>query len=301
MSTDKQQILETVTAVSKLITLSFKPVGTKIAIRDHRLTLCDPQPEVKQSYLNLNARFGQSIERYWHGDSREDVYVLNHVIVNLIEWYIIPFKNRNPDVYRGMLDMARFLCVGLKRLQQTYGEGNVVLTLQYYINLLSAVVEDRYYPQMLYTSTISEMHSFLDDDVDGDQLQYSTIFDIDKIRNFWTVEELKSICDQFRKCFKEADQSEQNIFSGDTEIIDLLEDDNQSVGTATIESNQERRDSHNSHNVRNQRPPAMIPFPVPRNRNNALVGGHLVGISNVLETMDRRFTAMLEKSVKGSK
>ena len=42
MSTDKHQVLETITAVSRLISLAFKKSGTKIAIRDHRVILCDP-------------------------------------------------------------------------------------------------------------------------------------------------------------------------------------------------------------------------------------------------------------------
>ena len=41
MSIDKQQILETITTISKLISLSFKPIGTKISIRDHKLVLCE--------------------------------------------------------------------------------------------------------------------------------------------------------------------------------------------------------------------------------------------------------------------
>ena len=42
MSVSKQQLLETITTISKLILLSFKPIDTKIAIRDHKLVLCDP-------------------------------------------------------------------------------------------------------------------------------------------------------------------------------------------------------------------------------------------------------------------
>jgi hypothetical protein len=41
-------------------------------------------------------------------------------------------------------------------------------------------------------------------------------------------------------------------------------------------------------------------LPVPRNQTNVLVKGHLVGITDILNIMDKRFSTMLNQSIKSS-
>lgn len=267
--TEKHQVLETITAVSRIITSVFKPHKTKIAIRDHNVVLCEP---LSDKYYGI--KFPQGIDRYWNGDSREDIYILNHVIINFIEWYIIPYKDTDTELYYSLINMAKYLCVALKKLQSTYKTGNVVGILQYYIIVLTSVIEDTFTSDLLYTQETSSRDSFLDDMKTEDEMVYSTIFDINKFRTFWSREELKSICDQFDKCFRQHDEKDITIFKNSDKSEESDED---------IKFN-------NKKNI----------LPVPRCKHNAIVAGHLVGISNILDTMDRKFRSILNQSVKGS-
>ena len=276
MSIDKQQILETITSVSRLITLAFKPKGTKIAIRDHNVVLCEPKSDI---YYGL--KIPQGIDRYWNGDSRDDIYILNHVICNFIEWYILPYKREDTDIYKGLINMAKYLRVGLKDLQNTYRSGTAVGTLQYYIIALTAVIEDKFYPEILYNASASGRKSFLDEDNDSDDnLIYSTIFDVDKFKNFWTRDELRSLCSQFEKCFRCPDEPDNVIFKEN----EIDSDDRNLI----------RNDIDNNHLQRHSKS-----WPLPKSLNNVIVQGHLVGISTILSIMDKRFTTMLNQSVKG--
>jgi hypothetical protein len=186
MANNKQQILETITSVCKLITLSFKPVGTKISIRDHKIYLYDPEG----SYF-------QGIGRRWNGDSREDIYVLNQVIINFIELFIIPHQMKDDDMYKGFIDMAKYLCVGFLKLQKTYQNGNVVCTLQYYINVLVSIINKTYVPGMLYRENGNKKN---DDEINN----YSTFLDSKKMTQIMTDEELIQIFNIFRECFEES-------------------------------------------------------------------------------------------------
>jgi hypothetical protein len=217
MSVDKHQILETITAVSRIITLAFKPNGTKIAIRDHKVVLCECENEIKSDgyfVMGVNIqKFSQGLDRFRFGDSRDDIYILNHVICNFIEWYVIPHKSDDRELYRGLINMAKYLCVSLQNLQKIYGHGNVVLTLQYYILVLNAVIDDIFYPEMLYMiSGINDRNDRYNSQDEPQNLMYSTIFDIDKFKNFWSREELISLCSQFENCFRMDDEPDRIVF-----------------------------------------------------------------------------------------
>ena len=218
MSVEKHQILETITAVSRIITLAFKPGGTKIAIRDHNVVLCECEPKSSDgSIFGLTIQnITQGVDRYYYGDSRNDIYVLNHVICNFIEWYLIPHKYDDRELYNGLLNMARYLCVSLQDLQKIYNHGNVVLTLQYYIIVLNAVIDGTFYPEMLYmiAGTNGRSHD------EPQNLMYSTMFDVDKFKNFWSREQLINLCSLFEKCFRMDDEPDIIIFKdGDDKKI----------------------------------------------------------------------------------
>ena len=314
MSVDKQQILETLTAVSRLITLPFKPKGTKIAIRDHNLVLCEPKTD---TYYGL--KIPQSVDRYWNGDSREDIFILNPVICNFIDWYIIPCKTTEPEIYKGLINMAKYLCISLRDLQTTYKTGTAVGTLQYYIIVLTAVIEDKFYPDMLYNASSSERKSFLDEgDNDESNMIYSTIFDVDKFKTFWSKDELTSLCSQFEKCFKNCGEIDIVVFKDITLDLDItkrqsfeLRDNSDTITCPTPLKNSINNDTKTGnssspndehkikandvcefHNV-------VKTWPTPKSLGNVIVQGHLMGITNILNIMDKKFTAMLNQSVKG--
>lgn len=281
MSTEKYQVLETITAVSRLIMLVFKPLGTKIAIREHKIVLCD-----KSEGTYFYTKYAQGLNRYFNGDSRDDIYVLNSVIYNFIEWYIVPYKDKNHKLYDGMIKMAQYLCIGLKKLQKTYDTGIIVLTLQYYITVLMAVINDTYYNGMIFISKpnqnafLDETDSFDDNENDDDdEVCYSTIFDIDKFKNFWTIDELLNLCDQFNNCFK----SHNNSVVEDSKDTDSIDEDS------------------NSDIVDKEKTKIPYILPIPRKKNSPIVIGHLAGIKKILDTMDRKFTGILNQSIKGTK
>lgn len=306
MSTDKHQILEPITAVSRLITLAFKPKGTKIAIRNHNIVLCEPKSNNNASYYDLFVP--QGVDRYLNGDSREDIWIINHVLCNFIDWYINPYKNSDADIdiYKGLLNMANYLRVGLKELQNTYKSGTAVGTIQYYIIVLTAVIEGRFRQDMLYTPSSTGRESFLDtDEIDGSNLIYSTIFDVEKFKHFWSKEELKSLCGQFDTCFKPADEPNIVVFRDDTvDELDLIDcehiiDDNNSDGYGLSDDGVEyKRNTCKSDKVVSQY--FEIPLPTPKSQSNVIVKSQLIGIYNILSLMDNRFTTMLSHSVKGT-
>lgn len=302
MSTDKHQILEPITAVSRLITLAFKPKNTKIAIRDHNVVLCEPKSD---SYYGM--MFPQSVDRYWNGDSREDIYVLNHVICNFIDWYIIPYKNAEAgtDIYKGLINMANYLRVGLKELQNTYKSGTAVGTLQYYIIVLTAIIEGWFRQDMIYTPSSTGRESFLDnDDSDGDSLIYSTIFDVEKFKHFWSKDELKSLCAQFDTCFKNSNEPNTNVFRDDDDTYGLIDnqhviiDDNDSEYNDDLSEHNIININHNKKNVKSINCSSQLP--IPKSQSNVIVKSQLIGIYNILALMDKRFTTMLSHSVKGT-
>lgn len=351
MSADKNQILEPITAVARLTTLIFKPKGTKIAIRDHNVVLCEPQSD---TYYGI--KIPQGIDRYWNGDSREDVYVLNHVFCNFILWYIIPSKTEDPELYKQLINLSRYLRVSLRELQKTYKTGTTVGTLQYYIIVLSAIIDDTFYEDMLYNHQSSQRISFLDANPGNpDDLVYSTIFDVSKIKTFWTRDELFSLCELFSQCFREANETETIVFKSndrldnpkhippvygtnrrdkrescvtqslsEEDIADLLHDakhsdlynssdDNETIldidtpqfthtSRQKTHSNRstdlhEKRRTYSSTSSCNANPRS---WPIPNSITNVLVQGGLVGISNVLDLMDKKFKNILSQSVRGN-
>ena len=275
MSDNKQQILETITAVSRLVLLAFKPHGTKIAIRSHNIIICDPSPDTRQNKSLLHGleqylTLPQSVDRYLNGDSRDDIYVLNCVICNFIQLYILPYKTLDYTLYKKLINLSKYMCCGLKELQSTYGYGTVVGCLQYYIVVLTAVINDTFYPDMLYCIKYNEKKSFLDTGQDKNQDKDSkqSMFDIEKIKNFWSKDELYSLCNQFDQCFCLENESEQIIFNTENDLSGINID---KINESTK----------------------------PKSINNVIVQGHLVGISNILNMMDRRFNLLLEQSIKG--
>lgn len=230
--TNKYQILEPITAICKLITLAFKPQHTKISIRDYNIILCEPT----DTYLGYHIT--QSIDRYFHQDSRNDIVIINYVISNFIEWYIIPYKSH--IIYNQLINLAKYLCVGLYELQQTYKMDNACFTIQYYINILSAIITDTYTNDMLYNNT--------------NEIKSSTILNIDKLKTFWSIDDLVLLIEQFNRCFTHIH----------TDIKYCKE-----VWTK------------------------------PKSINDGIVQGYIVGITNILNSMDKKFTESVTQSIKG--
>lgn len=319
LSTTKYQILETITSISRLITLSFKPKGTKIAIRDHGVVLCEPTGV----FFGL---ISQGCDRFLNHDSREDIWVLNKVIHRFITWYIIPYRDiGDKEIYDGLINMTKYLCVAFKELQNVYQQtGTVVGTLQYFILLLWSVIDGTFSQKTMYNQFVTGNKSFLDDTSNNSEnviTIYSTIFDANKLKNFWTRKELKTIIDLFNQCFRSSNEPDEILFekiqritlSTSPKIIEKQSFDDLIDNSFASETSQramfdEENDStpstpakvSQSHNKASIITPDKFDDLPQRSTNTLIVDGHLITINGILTMMDNKFIEMLKQSVQGT-
>lgn len=127
--TEKYQILEPLSSMVELALLNFSEDKPKITIKNHGINIDVPG----------NGIIPQCVSRYLGGDSKEDIYILNSMIINYIEWFIINNYNDKFDIYK---NIALCAVSGMRKLQQTYKTGIAVLSLQYYIILIMKSISD---------------------------------------------------------------------------------------------------------------------------------------------------------------
>jgi len=191
----KRQLLDPVSTVCRLVSLNFKPVNTKIAIYDHVVLLQPPT-------------MSQSVIRYIYGDARDNISALFLAILRFIKWYVIPIRNKsintqdeNTKNYFICLEkLVHNLCAGFKILQDTYKQGNVVISLQYYINILNDSIEGNFDDNRI--PLCLEDTEELDDS--GNLLDYN------KIKRLWNYDKIKDICELYDKCFESTNNDDVN-------------------------------------------------------------------------------------------
>ena len=76
----KQQLLEPVCIIVRLILLNFHIDGTKIHVHNNKIDINPPHKI-------------QSIERFIYGDSRNDICILGNAIHNYITYYLEFYKS----------------------------------------------------------------------------------------------------------------------------------------------------------------------------------------------------------------
>jgi hypothetical protein len=180
----KKQLLDPLGTVCKLISLDFYDLNTKISIQNHVLNIQKPN-----NY--------QPLMRILNGDARENISELFIVIIRLIKWYLMPLGDGhdkdNCSVINGSEDiikMTKYLCISLKKLQKTYEYGNVVLAIQFYINIIDDILNGTFNESKLPTELY--VHDIEDD----------TLLDYNKLKNFWDIQKLKRIGDSYDNCFQ---------------------------------------------------------------------------------------------------
>jgi hypothetical protein len=179
-----QQLLDPISTLCKLMFLNFKKSHTKLSIHDHVLHIHNPS-----AY--------QFIVRMYNGDGRENITELYQTIIRLIEWYIISEADseNNETNYQKILlsgavkKLIPYLCDSFTRLQETYQSGNVILSLQFYINLLKNSLNGSYKKQELPIS-IKPIEN------------RETLIDYDKMKNLWDVARLNKLYNLFENCFE---------------------------------------------------------------------------------------------------
>ncbi len=194
----KKQLLDPLGTVCKLVSLNFNKKKTKIGIHDHILILQKPD-----SY--------QWLLRLYYGDGRENISELYHAIVRVIRWYLMgedeEDSNCNAIVHSPVLKkMIKYMCDAMKKLQETYEFGNVVLSLQFYINILETGLEGGFKESMLPKYII-----------DKDK-EFETLLDYNKIKNLWDIKRLQRICELYDNCFKIYNEEEDDGIDDDKRI-----------------------------------------------------------------------------------
>lgn len=182
----KKQLLDPLGTLCKLISLNFCDLNTKISIQNHVLIIQKPN-----NY--------QPIMRIINGDARENISELFYVIIRLIKWYLVePTKelsstgenwteiNQSPEIKK----LIQYLCISLKKLQTTYECGNVILAIQFYINIIDDILNG--------TFNESKLPKYMSDK----ELECDTLLDYTKLKNFWDFQKLKRICDSYDNCFQ---------------------------------------------------------------------------------------------------
>ncbi len=185
--TSKQQILEPITSIVKITLLHFKSDNSKISIRNHGLHYDDPSDK----YIS----FQHAIDRKLRGDSREDISVLNEMITNYLDWYII--NNSDRQSREKFIEIIRMATDGFRKLQSTYVKqnytnSNVTLVLQYYINLITSVLDDidRYKEIEEFRNCTSYIAR-----------TEMNIIDIENIKKMWSEDETNEIYSDLMFCF----------------------------------------------------------------------------------------------------
>jgi hypothetical protein len=193
----KKQLLDPLGTMCKIISLNFSEINTKISIHNHVLTLQRP----------YNYQF---IVRMLNGDGRENISEIFYVVIRIIKWYLIYEEQENfnnesddPDTSWKLISRSeeirriiKYACNALRKLQETYEYGNVILGIQFYINLLEDAINGTYDDNKLPKYIIDK------------EREYQNLIDYDKMRNFWDYKKLKRICELYDSCFHVYNDSE---------------------------------------------------------------------------------------------
>ena len=185
----KKQLLDPLSSLCKLISLNFSEINTKLRIHNHILSV--QKPYSYQTIQYIMRRFGR--------DGMENISELFYVIIRVIKWYLVDYNIDNElsnnnwvNIHKSneIKRLVRYVCNALRKLQATYEYGNVVLSIQFYINIMEAAIEGNYNDNMLPQFILDK------------EQEYENLLDYDKLRNFWNYDKLKRICELFDECFK---------------------------------------------------------------------------------------------------
>lgn len=212
--TMKTQLLDPLAVLCRLISLNFYEPDTKISIQDHIIRIHKPFKY-------------QGLLRMYNGDGRENISELYYAIIRLVKWYLVPnsTSNKKKSKYNKKLarseivkskgddnldqaevisknkkfrKMIKYLCDALSKLQSTYSYGNVILALQYYINLLRDGLDGKYNDHIL------PLHIVKFDK------EYENLLDYNKIKGLWNVKTIERICQLYDSCYSIVDDTDIN-------------------------------------------------------------------------------------------
>jgi len=113
---NNHSIIDPLTCLIRLAMLEFKPINTKISIKNNRITYNDPN--ILQGAL-----------RWTNGDNRADIHNIYNPILKAIQWY----EPENEDIK----NIFKYAVKGLEKLKMSYEENSIIShSIEYYITFI---------------------------------------------------------------------------------------------------------------------------------------------------------------------
>jgi len=113
---NNHSIIDPLTCLIRLAMLEFKPINTKISIKNNRITYNDPN--ILQGAL-----------RWSNGDNRSDIHNIYNPIIKAIKWY----EPENEDIK----NIFKYAIKGLEKLKMSYEENSIIShSIEYYITFI---------------------------------------------------------------------------------------------------------------------------------------------------------------------
>jgi len=109
------------------------------------------------------------------------------------------------------IEMIQYMCTAFTKLQETYEYGNVVLSLQFYINLLKDALDGKYSDERLPKYILEK------------DKEYENLIDYSKLKNSWNIEKIRRIKQLYEECIKLSDDTKQSEKTRDLLIKGYLQ------------------------------------------------------------------------------
>lgn len=202
----KKQLLDPLGTICKLIILNFSQINTKISIHNHILTIDKP----------CNYQF---LLRMINGDGKENISEMFYAVIRVLKWYLNTDTNLDDQDNSNRVQIMKsqeitriikYVCCALRKLQETYEYGNVILAIQFYINILEDSIKHIFDEAKLPKYVIEK------------EKEFENLLDYDKLRNFWDYKKLKTICELYDKCFTIHNDMEMPLCEKDALITGFL-------------------------------------------------------------------------------
>lgn len=237
MST-KKQLLDPVGTMCRLITLNFRSKGTRIGNNNHAIVIQLPS-SIQWVHRKINGDERDNISSLfpvvmriieWYISPLYDIKfknkrtkINNNIRVDIVmpnnkkddeqidnesmeDTYILVDEKEVDPYWECLYKLCNYMCMGLGKLQETYENGNVVYSLQFYINLIIDALEGKYTREKLPKCVI--------------MYEAKNSLDYNKIKGLWDYKRIKEICELYDKCFdaqkdiKESDENKNEKIEG---------------------------------------------------------------------------------------
>jgi hypothetical protein len=196
-SLNNNQILEPLTTIIKLAIISFKPVGTKIAIDNNKIYIQNPG-------------YFQSASRWMYGNNREELHYILKPILRSINLY-------DPAKSDELLIIYSFSVEGLRVLKKSYLNSNSTLchALDLYITLLEEKLKRKDLSVDSYNNLLCIKNNL--------NLSQNTKINLDKLfLEIWKPQDIKLISEMFSLA-KDNKSEEKSYLKAIESILDTKE------------------------------------------------------------------------------